>query len=111
MSLAWAPRDDTLTSSVAPVRRSCRKTSCAPLVSPRTRLEAGESKAMNRPSADIVVSPLLPSAWAPLEETLTRVVTPATRSRTKASEPHQGQSGVPLVSPGTRLLASEVKAT
>src|SRR5438445_2134956 len=47
---------------------------------------------------------LAPEAWVPAGPTLTRVVVPARRSKTKTSL-------APLVSPGTRSVASEAKAT
>ena len=47
---------------------------------------------------------LAPLAWAPPEATLTRMVVPVRRSRTKTS-------GRPFVSPSTRLEAYEVNIT
>src|SRR4051812_19447776 len=78
--------------------------SVMPLVSPATRVVAGDWNATDRPSAEILAAPppLLP--WAPLEDTLIRLIVPAVRSRTNASI-------APLVSPVTRLVAVELKAT
>src|SRR5437763_329676 len=81
---------------------------------PAVRLVDVEEKATSRPSAEIAIGPTLlsPLPWGPPDATLTRSVVPFSRSRTNTSRPHDGlQSGVPLVSPGTRLLASDPKAT
>src|SRR5439155_797933 len=80
------------------------KTSTAPFVSPPTRFEANEPKATKRPSAEIDGPPLMSFPSMPAELTLTRVVVPVSRSRTKTSE-------TPFVSPPTRFEASETKAT
>ena len=45
-----------------------------------------------------------PSAWAPVEETLTRSIVSVRRSYTKTSS-------APLVSPATRLVAADWNAT
>ena len=88
------------------VSRSWTKTSPKPLVSPNTRLEASDWKATKRPSALIAMGkarlPLFP--WPPALETLTLVVLPVWRSWTKMSKR-------PLVSPATRLVAKDSKAT
>ncbi len=80
------------------------KTSALPLASPGTRLAATLAKLTTVPSWLIAGSPEAPMACTPDELTLTRVVVPAWRSRRKTSE-------VPLVSPGTRLLADDWNAT
>lgn len=104
----------TLSRVVVPVTRSRTNRSCPqgsipstktqPLVSPITKLLACEMKATTRPSVLIPTGKLPLLVWALLELRLTRVVTPVTRSRTKTSLS-------PLVSPTTRLLAFESKAT
>ncbi len=81
--------------------RSRRNTSRAALVSPVTRSVEDESKLTYRRSS-LIVGASPPSAACPLAPTLTRSVTPA--STTNAS-------GWPLVSPATRLVARESKAT
>ncbi len=48
-----APAESTLTRSVVPVWRSRTKTSCAPFVSPGTRLVAPLANATKRPSVEI----------------------------------------------------------
>src|SRR5437762_4951613 len=78
--------------------------SVAQLVSPATRLVAYDSKATKRPSALIEGLPLEPLPSVPALLTLTRSVVPVHRSRTNTS-------CHPLVSPATRLVESEVKAT
>ena len=101
----WAPALETLTRSVVPICRSRTNTSGCPLVSPGTRLVAADQKATKRPSALIAgEGELLPSAWAPVVVRLTRSVLPVSRSRTNTST-------TPLVSPGTRLVAPDWKAT
>ena len=70
---------------VVPVWRSRTNTSAAPLVSPGTRLVAYESKATNRPSAEIAAPELTPLPWTPPGPTLTRWVVPVWRSRTNTS--------------------------
>src|SRR5262249_43927384 len=74
------------------------------LVSFGTRLDAAEKNATRGPSPLMAGSVLASFACAPALLTLTRSVVPVCRSRTNTSV-------VPLVSPGTRLLAVEVKAT
>jgi hypothetical protein len=70
-----------------------------------TRLEASEAKATKPPSLLIAAVPrLVLSPWVPSAATLTRVVWPVTRSWTKMSV-------LPLVSPGTRLVADDEKET
>src|SRR4051812_49104893 len=68
------------------------------------RLVARDSNTTYRPSPEIDGLPLGPLASAPVELTLTRVVTPVRRSRTKTS-------GTPLLSPRTRFGAVDAKAT
>src|SRR5579884_3565931 len=75
----------------------------AEFVSPGTRLSAADWKATNRPSPLIDGEALGWSDWPP-EPTLTRTVVARCRSRTKTSVRW-------FVSPGTRLVASEAKAT
>src|SRR5207237_7010869 len=67
-------------------------------------LVANESKATNRSLAASEGKKLSPLPSIPAESTDTRAVCPVVRSRTKMSL-------TPLVSPGTRLVASEAKAT
>src|SRR5256885_1385746 len=98
--LACAPWELTLTRVVLPVLRSRTKTSPTPFVSPATRLLAVESKVTKRPSAEIARTMLSRLVCAPWELTLTLVVLPVLRSRTKTSI-------TPFVSPATRLLANE----
>src|SRR3989338_3109327 len=118
-ALPWPPPEATETRMVegvqpppAPRQVSRTKTSATPFKSLATRLVAEEENAMKRPSgvmAGAVLEPL--SASAPAVEIETREVegvqpppAPAQVSRTKTS-------GAPFVSPATRLLASERKAT
>ena len=61
-------------------------------------------KATKRPSAESDGRTLPASPWRPPVATLTRSVRPVRRSRTNTSS-------APLVSPGTRLVACELKAT
>src|SRR5581483_241312 len=91
----WTPPGPTLTRSVEPAARS--KTSLAPLVSSGTSVAAALAKATTPPSADRAGDDAAP----PL---LTRVVLPALRSRKKTFSP-------PAVSPATRFVARETKAT
>jgi hypothetical protein len=63
-----------------------------------------DPKAMKPPSGEIEGRKLGPSICVPSERTLTRCVSLVARSWTKTSP-------TPFVSPGTRLVASEVKAT
>src|SRR5262249_13732250 len=74
------------------------------LVSPATRFEAFEENATKSPSALRLGETLTPFASLPALSTLTRVVVPDDRSRRKMSP-------APLVSPATRLVASDRKAT
>ena len=69
-------------------------------------MDAAEEKLIVPPSALIpdAAPPLASLPWTPPAETLTRVVCPVARSRSNTS-------ATPLVSPATRLLASEVKTT
>jgi hypothetical protein len=78
--------------------------SCRPLPSPLTRFDAAELKAICWPLSEIDGKALSPLACPPLGATDTRRVDPATTSRTKMSD-------LPLVSPDTRLVAMEKKAT
>src|SRR3989338_3314950 len=116
-ALPWVPPDDRETrmvegvQPVAPMQVSRTKMSLTPFVSPLTRLSASEPKATKRPL--LLMAGLLPALLpcVPLVATETRIVegvqpppAPAQVSRTKTS-------GAPFVSPATRLLASERKAT
>jgi len=83
--------------------RSWTKTSRPPLP-PGARSAASETKATIRPSALIAGNVLAPLAWLPSLATLTRSVTPRSTSRTKTSE-------LSFVSPGTRVVANDAKAT
>ncbi len=84
-SFASAPVELTLTRVVLPRFRSRTKTSARWFVSPRTRFEAKDEKATKRPLAEIEGKALSLFPSAPAELTLTRVVSPRTRSRTKTS--------------------------
>src|SRR5438874_272478 len=111
---AWFAKLSTLTRSVVRVTRSWTNTSeaglskpymsLAQLVSPATRLGEAEQKATKRPSALIEGAALPQLPWLPALSTLTRSVVRVWRSWTNTSV-------VLLVSPGTRLVASEAKAT
>src|SRR3954452_4037557 len=79
------------------------KVSCTP-VPPATRSLEAEVKATWCPSAETVGVVPPNSACRPFGPTLTRIVVPVTRSRTKASLQ-------PLVSSGTRFVAHESKLT
>src|SRR3989344_139454 len=103
-SLAWSPPGPTLTRTVVFAPRSRMKTSCTALVSPATSVLASEKNATSRPSPDGAAHPLQPLPCVPSVATLTRVVAPVCRSRTKMSR-------WPLVSPATRVLASDWNAT
>jgi hypothetical protein len=94
----------TLTNLVTPCQRSLTKTSVSPLSSLPTRLEAIETNATNRPLQDTVGSVLRAFPCLPREDRLIRVVFPLIRSCRKTSS-------TPFVSPGTRLRASDWKAT
>ena len=100
----WLASLATLTRSVVSLSRSWTKMSALPLVSPATRLLARDVNATKRPSALMASIPLLLFPWVPSLATLTRSVVSVTRSRTKTSNSS-------LVSPATRLLASELNAT
>ena len=100
----WFPVLSTLTRSVVPVCRSWTNTSEVPLVSPGTRLVDLELKATKRPLALIKGLSLSEFPWFPAPSTLMRSVIPVCRSWTNTSDR-------PLVSPGTRLVARESKAT
>lgn len=89
---------------VAPATRRNTSARASASVAPSIRFLATESKAMTLPSPLMATPVEAPSAWAPAELTLTRVVVCATRSRTNTSE-------TPLVSPATRLVASLWKTT
>ena len=104
MLFAATPALLTLTRVVVPVRVSRTKMSSIAFVSPETRFEALDWNATYRPSDETAGDTLLPFDSAPAAPTLTRVVTPAWRSRTKTS-------ATPFVSPLTKLLAQEVNAT
>src|SRR4051794_22882151 len=89
--------------------RTRTKVSPTLLVSPGTRLLESDANVTKRLCAEIAPASalnLLPCS--PSHDTLTRSVVPLRRSRTKISRP--ALLG-PLVSPGTRLVASDAKAT
>ena len=73
-------------------------------MSPPTKFEAKDAKATKRPLAEIEGKALSSFPSAPAEPTLTRVVSPRTRSRTKTSY-------LKFRSPSTRLGALSEKAT
>src|SRR5664280_1655051 len=75
----------TLTRSFVPATTSRTKMSGMPLVSPGTRFDALLMKATYRPSGVMTGSVEAPFAGPPFVDTLTKVVVPATRSRTKIS--------------------------
>jgi hypothetical protein len=103
-SLPGAPSNPPLTRLVHPINRSWTNTSRNTLVSPGTRFVESDTNATYRPSAEMDGAQLAPFPSTPLRSTLTRVVTPATRSRTNTSS-------TPLVSPPTRFRAEDLKAT
>ena len=74
--------------------------SFASFESPATRFVAADEKATNLPSALIAGSKLSPFASTPPLSTLTLVVSPVCRSRTKTSR-------ALFASPVTRFVASE----
>src|SRR5512144_1900013 len=82
---ACMPPVDTLIRVVELLRRSRSNTSCAPFVSPGTRLLASERNATRLPSP--LMEPRYVSWFAssPADDTLARMVVPATQSRTKTS--------------------------
>src|SRR5688572_2222724 len=77
------------------------------------RLVASESKARKRPSVLTAGLKALRLASAPAVDTLARLVTqaPLRQSRTKTSQPLAPSAVPKLVSPSTRLEASDQKAT
>ena len=97
------PDERTLTRLVLPVRRSWTKTSLLWFVSPRTRLEASDQKAMNRRArrASAAGCRLCLSATAANAQPLDL---PVLRSRPKTSK-------LPFVSPLARLEALDSNAT
>src|SRR5688572_10221042 len=66
-----------------------------------TRLSAMESKATNRPSAEIAPMKLSRLPWAPFPATLTRSVVPVRRSRT---------TGLRLIAGGALIDPADVAA-
>src|SRR3954464_3436240 len=88
------PPAETDNRRVVPAEMLRRKT--PPSGSAATRLDAPEEKATRFPSAEIDGSMLLAFPCTPLVETLTRLVTPVSRSR-------QNTSRLLLVSPATRF--------
>src|SRR5581483_6204744 len=94
----WVPSSATLTRVTLFPSRSARKMSRLPLVSSGTRLSAPDQNVTQRPSGLIDGSDDIPSPCVPSEATLTRVVLPSLRSKTKMSP-------VLLVSSGTRSEA------
>ena len=84
--------------------KSRRKISLLLLVSPGTRLLASDVNTTNRPLSETEGEKELPVAPVPVAETETRVVVLVDKSRTKMSL-------LLLVSPGTRLVASDVNTT
>src|SRR5262245_33567232 len=98
------PVESTLTRTVVPSCMSCRNSSGKPFVALGTRLEAMRVKATNRPSAEIDGASEYPFAWTPVELTLTRIVWPVWRSRSK-------MSGWEFVSPRTSVDAALKNAT
>lgn len=99
---ACAPPVLTLARSVVPNSQSRTNTSLNPLVSPATRFDAPEMNATYRPSPLTVAELDAPLPWAPVLPTLTRTVSPVELS-------WRNTSVTPLVSPVTRLAASDVK--
>ncbi len=100
----WNPPEEIETISVTPVCRSRTYMSKVPFMSPAIRFDASDSNATYLPSALIDGRVLHASACSPPDETDTRSVTPVCRSRTNTS-------CSPLVSPGTRFEAIDMKAT
>src|SRR6266508_1103669 len=80
------------------------------LASPATRFVAAEKKATAPPLALMAGRELESLACVPSEATLALTVVPVWRSCTNTSWPHSGFL-LPLLSLGTRLLSSEMKAT
>src|SRR3954447_21880498 len=87
----------------------------APLVSPATRFEASELKAMKRPDEEMPPAKEKPFPSAPSLASLTRKVLTEPGSSKMPSESvsrsRMNTSPVPLVSPLTRFVATDVKAT
>ncbi|PYP35126.1 MAG: hypothetical protein DMD48_14645 [Gemmatimonadetes bacterium] len=95
----------TLTSSVAPVRRSWTKVLKKEFVGGgTTNPKPYDPKTTKRASGVMTGKPLKLVPSPPVLDTLTRSVVPAWRSRTNTSFQ-------PFLSPGTRLEAAEPKAT
>src|SRR5262245_14255595 len=98
------PPGPTLSRTVTPVATSCAKMSDRPVRSPATRVGELLSKTTIPPFEVIAGRDShRPLPWAPDESTLTRIVVPWKRSRSK-------QSG-PFVSFGTRSDAKLMNAT
>jgi hypothetical protein len=95
---------DTLTRRVRSVVRSRRNTSRRSFVSFGTSVVASEAKATNRPLPLMAGVMLSKSPWVPSVATLAMTVVPALRSRTNTSN-------WSFVSPSTRLVAKDAKAT
>src|SRR5205807_2763028 len=111
-ALPCVPSVATLTRSVWPLPRSRTKTPVTPLVSPATRFDESDSKAMTLPSPDTaggaVGAEAKPDASPPAAGTLTRVmldgpVAPPAWARKMSTEP--------LKSLLTRLSAADSKTT
>jgi hypothetical protein len=102
---AFSPAGVVLTRVVMPVVRSRRKTSVKPFTSPTTSVDAADSHATRRPSAEIIGRKASAFDSSPVDDTLTRSVIPVRRSWTKTT------SCLPFVSPGTRSAPKEAKAT
>jgi len=92
------------TSCVTPVVRSCTNQSESSVVSPGAAFVARLTNSTRRPSALTCAAPLWPFSSPPSVRRLTRVVVPATRSRTNTSS-------TPFVSPGTTLAERDVNTT
>ena len=102
--LPLAPLMLTDTSVVVPATRSRTNTSPVPFVSPETRSLASETKAMSRPSSEIVGSVLGPFPGSPDVLREMTLVVPSCRSRTNTSR-------WLFVSFGARFVASDSKTT
>jgi len=98
------PREVLLARTRASWPSVRQKTSRAPLVSPPTRSVASDEKATAVPALVNEACHEFPSDSAPPSVRLTRAVVPSERLWTKTSR-------LPLVSPATRLVAAESKAT
>jgi len=103
-SSASAPAEVRLTRVVSPACRARTNTSATPLVSPATSPSASEVNDTHVPSPLIAGLADAPLPSVPELLTLTRVVTPDCRSRRKTSL-------TPLVSPATRLVATDSNTT